>query len=72
VRRMSSDVPAGAVVLYPLPPGKARIPEGWRLHHYSNLRFGCANVLRTVGLEDEEGLNPYQPDQVMYVMVEKL
>lgn len=59
------DAPQGAVVSYCLPPGTVKCPDGWE---YLNFQEG---LVYPTGDEDE-GVNPYQPDCSRIVMLVKL
>lgn len=58
-------VPSGTIIHYNLDPGDVEIPAGWKLH----TRFG--RIVMPDG-DDDEGVNPYQPDLHRLVMLEKL
>ena len=59
------DAPQGTHVQYCLPPGLVDPPDGWAISNPGE------STIYPTG-DDEEGINPYQPDCYRVVMLVKL
>lgn len=58
-------IPKGSISVYHLSPGQVDIPEGWRLCTPSQ------SAVMPYG-DEAEGINPYQPDLIRQVILEKI
>lgn len=59
------NTPSGTLVQYNLPHNMA-IPDGWKIFAWQ------PNLFSFLGLSEIDPLNPYQPDEVRQVILEKL